>query len=378
LERRDFGKTGFKVSILSLGGFHLLEVGRRDASRIVNRYLDLGGNYVETAAQYGNGNSERKIGEVLKTRREECFLTTKCHLRTKREAEKTLERSLRNLQTDHVDLVLIHHLSTYEELAQVQSLDGAFAALDDARKAGKIRFIGVSGHGHPELLKKALETLPLDAVMVETNYYDRFNFPRTQVELIPFAARHKMAVIGMKAVGDGFLWQSWEKAFRYAWSLPVSTVVAGMNTLKMVEQDVALAESFKPMTSEEVESLFLEAPELGNYVCRQCGKCLPCPVNIDIPTVFLCEGLYDRQMRDEIIRDPPEFALRDRLRFWFDNQQRAAEEYEKLSPKADACTKCGECVPRCPYKLPIIEKLEVTHSKLTEEIKTLGATTLAW
>jgi predicted aldo/keto reductase-like oxidoreductase len=214
---------------------------------------------------------------------------------------------------------------------------------------------------------QALEKYPFDDIMAVFNYFDRFNFPLNEEKLLPLAQERNVGIVGMKAVADGLLWRSAEVAFRYAWSLPIHTMVAGMNTLSMFEQDFALAEKFTPISDPEKEQLFSEAPELGNYVCRQCNKCLPCPENINIPEIFKFEGWYDRQIWDGIVRDPSDYALRQRLRFWFQNEERARAAYESRTPKADACTECGDCEPRCPYKLPIISKLRNAHYKMIAE-----------
>jgi predicted aldo/keto reductase-like oxidoreductase len=216
------------------------------------------------------------------------------------------------------------------------------------------------------MLMQALERYPFDVIMTGTNYYDRFNFPRLEAQLLPMAVERGVGIVGMKGVGDGYLWRSAETALRYAWSLPIGTLASGWNTMEMLEQDLAWAEAFTPMTDEERERLFAEAPELGSYVCRLCDKCLPCPERIDIPRLFELEGVYDRQMWDGVVRDPTDFALRNRLRFWFENNDtRARTAYAAVTVKADACTNCGDCEPRCPYGLPIVRKLRHTHYKLT-------------
>jgi predicted aldo/keto reductase-like oxidoreductase len=367
MQRRRLGATGLDVSILGLGGFHLLEISTANAESIINRYLDAGGNYIETAPEYGAGQSERKIGLVMAARRDDCVLATKSHARDKVTAARHLDQSLRHLQTDHVDILFMHHVQSVEELDRIMADDGALRAAEAARDAGKTRFIGITNHGHPEILIEALERYPFDVVMTGTNYYDHFNFPLIESELLPLAVEKDAGIVGMKATGDGFLWRSAGQAFRYAWSLPIHVMAAGMNTMAYLEQDLAYAEAFTPMTDEERELWFLEAPELGTYVCRLCGKCLPCPEGIDIPRVCGLEGLYDRQMWDGIVRDPGDYWLRKRLRFWFQNEGRARAAYEALPIKADACTDCGECEPRCPYKLPIVDKLRHIHYKLTGE-----------
>jgi predicted aldo/keto reductase-like oxidoreductase len=118
------------------------------------------------------------------------------------------------------------------------------------------------------------------------------------------------------------------------------------------------------MTDDEKESLYKNAPELGNYVCRQCGLCTPCHEGLPIYEIFRYEGYFDRQMANGTVKDAAEYALRDRLRFWFGNREMAVEKYAALNIKADKCTKCGECIPKCPYGIDIIRKLEIADFKL--------------
>jgi uncharacterized protein len=365
MQKRTLGRTGLDVSILGLGGFHLLEISAADAEAILNRYLNAGGNYLETAPEYGHGESERKVGQVVAARRGECVLATKCHLRDREPAARLIDQSLGRLHTDHVDILFMHHVQSLAELDRILSGDGALRAAEAARASGKVRFVGISNHGHPELLIEAVKRYPFDVVMTNFNYYDRFNFPATEEALLPLLVAENVGIVGMKAVGDGFLWRSAAQAFRYAWTLPIHVMAAGMNTLDLLEQDLAYAASFTPMSGEEKERWFVDAPELGTYVCRQCGKCLPCPAEIDILRLFELEGWYDRQMWDGVVRNPADYWLRNSLRFWFDNQERARAAYAALAVQADACTGCDECEARCPYGLPIAAKLRHVHYKLS-------------
>jgi predicted aldo/keto reductase-like oxidoreductase len=364
MQKRAFGNTGLTTTILGFGGFHLLEIPVSEANYLLNRYLDAGGNYIETAASYGNGESERKIGQCVSDRRSDYILATKTGDRTKDGALQSLEQSLKNLQTDYVDLLIMHAVGSMEELEQILAPGGALEGAKQAKAEGKIRHIGISMHGQPDVLIRAMKEYPFEAVMTTINYYDHFNFPEIQKELLPLANEMGAAIILMKPVADGLLWRSSEIAFQYAFSQPVSIIVAGINNREMLEADLLYADQFTPMTTERIEQLYNEAPELGTYVCRQCGKCMPCPEGIPITDIFLYEGYYDRQMADGIVTNASDFALKERLRFWFGNKDLAMKRYQQLDIKADVCTSCGECMPKCPYQIDIIRKLSICDYKL--------------
>jgi predicted aldo/keto reductase-like oxidoreductase len=255
MEKREFGKTGLSTSLLGFGGFHLLEIPLIEAKYLLNRYLDAGGNYIETAASYGDGESERKIGLSVADRRKEFILATKSGDRTKEKLLASLERSLINLRTDYVDLLIMHAVGTMQELEQILAPGGALEGALQAKEKGLVRHIGISMHGQPDVLIRALKEYPFEAVMTTINYYDNFNFPEIQDILLPLAEKTGSAVILMKPVADGLLWRSARKAFRYAFSQPVSIVVAGINNREMLEMDLALANDFTPMTEEEIDWL---------------------------------------------------------------------------------------------------------------------------
>ncbi len=365
LEYRALGKTGLEVALLGLGGFHFIERDAALTKQIVSRYIELGGNYVETAYSYGNGDSETKVGAALQGLRDKVVLATKVGARDKAGAAKLLETSLANLKTDHVDIWFMHAVQSPQELDQLLADDGAIVAAEEARAAGKVRFIGISGHGWADVLLDGLKRYPFDVVMHNFNYLDRFNFPSSEQELLPYAIEHEIGIVGMKAVGDGLLYRSPEPALRYAFGLPLSTMVAGMNTLEFLEGDMAVAKNYQPMSAAEQERLFADAPELGNYVCRQCGKCLPNERNVPIPTIFQLEGMLDRQMVDITNRDAAETNLRYQLAYWFGLQEVAKERYAALGVNKADFASCAAVEPDCPYKLPIVRKLEYVHAKMT-------------
>ncbi len=364
MEKRKFGKTGLETSILGFGGFHLIEIPVSEAEYLLNGYLDAGGNYIETAASYADGESERKIGRSVAHRRDDYILATKTGERTKQKCLDSLDRSLKNLRTDHVDLFIMHAVGTMAELDTILGPGGAVEGALQAKREGKVKNIGISMHGQPDVLIRALKEYDFDAVMSTINYYDRCNFPEIEDVLVPLALGKETAIILMKPVGDGLLWKSPQQAFRYAFSRPASVIVAGINNREMLESDLKFAEEFIPMTEQEEELLFKNAPELGNYVCRQCDECTVCPEGIRIPEIFRYEGYFDRQMADGIVTNAAEYALKDRLRFWFGNKDMARERYKALDIKADKCTSCGVCSPKCPYGIDIPRKLSIADYKL--------------
>ncbi len=364
MEKRPFGKTGLKTSLLGFGGFHLCEIPFSEAEYLLNNYLDAGGNYIETAPSYGNGESEIKIGKAVSHRRSEYILVTKAHARDEAGCWSSIEQSLMNLKTDYLDVLLMHAVGTMEDLDLILGENGAIKAAEKAKAQGKVKHIGLSMHGQADVLIEALKRYDFEAVMTTVNYFDDCNFPEIQKVLLPLANEKEVGVILMKALADGYLWKSSEVAFRYALDQPVSVVVAGINTRAMLEMDLAYVENHQKMSDEEVEELLLSAPELGKYVCRQCGLCMPCPQGIDITGHFLLEGLFDRQMGDGNVADSGQYALKERLKHWFQGASRAKEAYKEIPVKVSACNNCGECSAKCPYGIDIPAKLRNIDYKL--------------
>jgi uncharacterized protein len=342
LPQRQFGKTGRKLSVIGFGAYHLMYLDRPTSRLLLNRALDEGINFIDTGSMYGD--SEQKVGEVLRTRREECFVSTKVAITTREQVAQTIDRSLNRLQTDHIDMVMTHKLMDFATLRKMFEPDGAMAALIEAKRQGKISFIGATAHV-PEVHLKAIDLFPFDAIYTFVNYVDRFIFPIVHTRLIPTANERGIAVVGMKVFGKGKLKNSIPQALRYSLSQPISTATLGMGSLAELEQNIGLVREFVPMDEAEMDQLFYQAPELGIDICRLCNKCLPCPEEINIPAALRARHVDDQ--------------------FWYGTQQLAKTYYNKLPVKADACTNCGECEPRCPYSLPIRWQLRDTWMKMT-------------
>lgn len=364
MKKRSFGNKREDVAILGIGGFHLLEINQTSVDRILNRYLDVGGNYIETSSHYGKGVSEQKIARAVGHRRHEFLLATKVGERDSKGALRTLEQSLENLRTDYVDIWFMHAVQKKKDVDQLLAPEGALEAAERARREGKIRFVGISGHGQPAGLIPALEQYTFDALMTVTNYYDHFNYPEVNAVLFPLAQEKGIAILGMKGVADGYLWKSAGVAMRYAWSLPVSTVVAGINTLEMLEQDLAYAEIFKPLSPEEINHIYSTAPEYRHYVCRQCKDCSVTDT-LRLKRIFELEGWYDRQMWDGMMTNPEDYSIRMRLGTWFSQQELARSVYHSENIRFDLEKERDHLKGCCLFGIDIHRKLIIAHGKLT-------------
>lgn len=275
---RNLGRTGYRVGLLSLGGQATLEIPGKEAESeaIINRALDMGVNYVDSAAGYGNGTSEKHIGRVVKTRRKETFITSKTSDRTYDGSMRLLERTLGSMNTDHLDLWQIHNLQTREQLDQIFSKDGAMRALQQAREQGMTSFLGVTGHYEPNVLLEAIKRFPFDTILMAVNAADRHYLSFIE-HLLPAAQEMRMGIIGMKVATRGRVLSSWtppppdqqpermrtakpgtltiQEALSYNLSLPVSTTIIGVDTVAQIEQNVRFASTFTPLSEVQMREL---------------------------------------------------------------------------------------------------------------------------
>jgi predicted aldo/keto reductase-like oxidoreductase len=259
IPKRTLGKTGVEVTLPGLGGEGVLRTfgHEQEAYALINRALDLGVNYFESARAYSG--SEAYYGQALKERRADVFLTSKSHARDKREATAHLEQTLRNMRTDHLDLWQVHDVRTAEEVQEIFGPKGAIEAFVQAREKGYVRFIGVTGHHDPAILIRCIETFDFDTVLVPVNPAEPAyrSFIHT---VIPAAVEKNMGVIGMKVYFRGLAarlpWYSTMEPFlRYALSQAVSTVVIGCDSATQLEENVGFAASFVPMSGQESDQL---------------------------------------------------------------------------------------------------------------------------
>jgi uncharacterized protein len=275
---RNLGRTGHQVGIFSLGGQAAVEQpdNEEKAVAIVERALDLGINYIDTAAAYGRPErwSETYIGKVMARRRNETFLATKTHDRTRDGSLKLLERSLELLHTDHVDLWQIHNLSRMEQVEQIFAPGGAMEALVGMRDQKVVRFLGLTGHADPDVLIEAMRRFPFDTLLLALNAADPHHLPFEE-KLLPMAVERQMGTIGMKIPSRGRILSSWapppdgggwgggtepgritmRQAMDYVLSLPVSTVIVGCDSVAQLEENVELARTFTPLSERQLAEL---------------------------------------------------------------------------------------------------------------------------
>jgi predicted aldo/keto reductase-like oxidoreductase len=255
IPKRPFGRTGEEVSILGLGGFHLgLPPSDAAAIRLAHAAIDAGVTFMDNAWDYNDGLSERRMGKAIVDRRDQVFLMTKVctHGRDGKVAMRQLEQSLKRLRTDHLDLWQIHEVVFDDEPAKHFARGGVVEALDRARRQGKVRYVGFTGHKSPALLLSMLARgYAWDSCQLPLNCFDA-SFRSFEREVLPELNRRGIAPIGMKSLGgDGRAVKakvvSAEDALAYALSLPVATVVSGIDCMRVLEQNVAVAQGFRPM-----------------------------------------------------------------------------------------------------------------------------------
>ena len=260
MEERVFGKTGEKFPILSFGAQRVVDAhgcSEAEAIRILNTALDKGIRYFDTAWIYSGGQSEERVGMVAQYRRKEMWIATKVWARQSDAARSQLEESLQRLRTDHVDEWRMHNVWSLDELDKITGPGGALEAAVQARKEGKVRYISISGHTNPQVQIEALQRFPFDSVLCAVSVLDHFILSFAE-EFLPVANARGIAVVGMKVIGLGRLASMYDKALRYTFGLPISTAIVGMETIEQLQKNLAVAESYKPLTDDERLQLFKE------------------------------------------------------------------------------------------------------------------------
>ena len=321
------GKTGLNVPLLGFGGIPIQRVSREEAVAAVRAYLDKGLAFIDTARGYTD--SEEKIGAAITgVPRDAYVLAGKTMARTGADMARDIDISLKNLGVDYIELYQCHNVRYDADEEALFAPGGGMEALQDAKKAGKIGHIGLTGH-RVERLTRLIGTGLFETVQVPYN----FNEDAPEKELLPLAKKENIGVIAMKPLGGGALPPG--LALRFFLDSAVDVAIPGMESLAMVEQNYAAVAEDGPLTQTEREDAKRIGRELGQSYCRRCDYCQPCPQGIDISRIFILHRYFTR------------YGLPD----W------ALAQYGALKVGGDVCQKCGECAKRCPYDLPIPDML---------------------
>lgn len=263
LPKRPLGKTGLQVSILGLGGAKIgnLEDGKQ-AVAVVRRCYELGINYFDTAGAGAYGLSQARYGTALKGLRDKVVLSTKTRHRTLSQAQLDLDQSLSNLKTDYLDLYQVHNIMNAEDLEFIFARNGVMEMIERAKKAGKIRHVGITGHTTPAVLNQALGLYDFATVLMPLSAADGGNGQKSfEKETIPVARRKGVGIIAMKTLGAGTMLTkkvaTVAECLRYTWSLPVATAIVGVDEIVHAEANAALARSAQPLAAWEMEELRL-------------------------------------------------------------------------------------------------------------------------
>jgi hypothetical protein len=321
------GATALEISEIGFGGIPIIPLPREEAVSVVKHCFDLGITFFDTANMYPT--SEEKIGIALKSNRNEVVIATKTTQRSAQGAADHIDLSLRQLQTDWIDLYQLHNVSNAEALSQVLAPQGAYEAVSKARDAGKIRFIGISSHS----IATATEAL-------KTGLFQTLQFPFNFIEsdpadqLFPLASQNQVGLIGMKPLGGGVLERA-DLCFRFLQRHPYVVPIPGIRAEKEADEIVKLYRNPQPLSEADLKGIEQIRSELGEKFCRRCEYCMPCEQGVQIPSVFMLKAVVKRLSREGV-------------KGWLGKAMESAEQ----------CIECGECEQKCPYHLPICDLLK--------------------
>ena len=336
MEKRILGRTGLKTGVVGFGGIPLVGLNEDDAALVLNRALDRGVNFIDTARGYKE--SEHLIGHAVSSRRNEYYLATKTKAREKGEIVREFETSLEELRTGRIDLYQIHYVNTDDELAGVLKQGGGLPVARRFQAEGRVRWIGITGHD-PAVLLKAARTGEFDTIQGAFSYIERS--PEV-LDLIRYCAQNDIGFIVQKPLAGGALLPA-RTALKWILGHPVSVVIPGMLSAEQVDENVSAGGGEYSLSEEEKRALDGVISRLSDNFCRRCYYCQPaCPQDIRIGVILEFLGKAKNQENLPLMRR------------W----------YGGMKVKASSCEECGLCLGECPYELPIIDMLKEAHELL--------------
>lgn len=321
------GKSGLRVSVIGLGGIPVQRIDPAATRELIDALLEQGINFIDSARGYTV--SEEYLGAALEGRRERFILASKSMARSKAEMARDIDLSLKNFRTDHIELYQLHNLGV-NEIERAFAPDGAAAAVEEAIRAGKVGHLGITAHS-PQALRRLLDYQQVETVMFP------FNIVENQAEeAMRIAHERNIGFIAMKPLAGGNI-DDGRLAMRYILNEPNCTMaIPGMYCAAEVAQNSSAVDDLSPLTEAEQAQIAAIRERLADNFCRRCGYCAPCSAGIDIPACFtMANYLQHYQLAD-----------------W------ARSRYLAYAAHAEDCIGCGKCEERCPYQLPIREKLQ--------------------
>ena len=321
------GKTGLMVSRVGFGGIPIQRLTEAEAVRVVQRCLDLGVTFLDTANGYST--SEERIGKAIAGRREQVIIATKTGARDRATAQEHLELSLKRLNVETIDLWQFHNVSTFEDYEQVLGPDGAMEAAQRALEAGKVRHIGITHHS----MDVALKAVP-------SGHFETIQFPFNFVtnepaeKLVPLAQKYDVGFIAMKPLGGGLLDDA-SLAIKYLLQFENAVPDPGVEKVAEIEEIAAIVAGSWELTPEEWQEIERIRSEVGTRFCRRCEYCQPCPQGVRISMIVNLRSMCKRLPAGRLLED------------WIAEAVKSAEN----------CVECGECEEKCPYHLPIREMI---------------------
>ena len=324
MDKMILGRTGLEISRTGFGALPIQRVSFEDAGALLNRALDAGISYIDTARAYTD--SEAKIGKAIAHRRSEFSIATKTHAKDAASMEKDLETSLRNMNIETIDVYQFHNPGFVPVPGEA---DGLYDAAVKAREAGKIRFIGISQHS----IERAEQA-------VESGLYDTLQYPfnhlatEREIALVKRCKEKNVGFVGMKALSGGLVTDA-RIPFSYIREFDNVVPIWGFQHMWELEQVIGLSENPQPMNDEIAALIAKDRSELVGSFCRSCGYCMPCPVGIQINQANRMKQLLGRAVYQSYLTG-----------HW-------QQEMERI----EDCIQCGECAKRCPYELKPYETL---------------------
>jgi len=357
MEYRTLGRTQLKVSVVGIGslGFLRADSAQEDVERMIDRARSGGINLLDTAYAYGQGKTDKMIGKAIEKDRSRWVVIARSHMRDPREFAETMDQTFANLRTEVVDVFELHDITSPDVYEATKQPGNVYDIALQAKRDGRIRFIGISTHAKADIVREMIQSDRYDVITISYNVANRQRNPgdgeemtRTAEELLPLAASRGVGVTIMKPFGGGSLLQRRPgpdgtevclpplDLLRFCIANPnVASVTPGVETVEHVDVAIEAGRTGTALTGPQIAELQEFAAGWGADFCRRCGYCLPCTEGIDIPA-----------------------AINALENFKTGQAESAGAAYDKLDPKPDVCTECGECVERCPYSLAIPEKMK--------------------